>query len=269
MSIVRVRHDKNKPYVMINRASLWDSDLSLKAVGLWARLLSRPDDWEIHTSELRKSCNCGKDLIWNAMKELIKHGYALRGFVRENATGRYSKIEYIVFESKQSKEDIEELKKSLPHLAFPCTDKPGSEKAPLLSNDLHKRDTKTSSSSVSPTPKVVTDVPYDPTEEEEEEILRKIQERDRKYPKIACLKKWKAEALLNLRVENKAIGTRLKGIAEHKSQAQSFDGKKIRGCRVTCCREAVEFTDGRFYKSVRYDINDAEWKEQTKGFLDD
>ena len=62
MSILRVKHDKKNPYVMINREALWDKDLSLQAIGLWARLLSRPDDWKIYVSELAQSCGlCNAD----------------------------------------------------------------------------------------------------------------------------------------------------------------------------------------------------------------
>ena len=70
MSIVRVKHNKENPYVMINRHALWDKNLSLEAVGLWVRLLSRPDDWHVNVLELSHSCGCHKNTIYKLLAEL-------------------------------------------------------------------------------------------------------------------------------------------------------------------------------------------------------
>ena len=72
MTIIRTVHDKSNPYVMLNKASLWDTQLPLEAVGLWARLMSRPDNWEVRTSEIQKSCQIGKDKARAILKILIE-----------------------------------------------------------------------------------------------------------------------------------------------------------------------------------------------------
>src|SRR5580765_9040605 len=58
-TIVRVVHNRENPYVQINKISLWDIGLSLKATGLWARCLSRPNNWTFSLSELIKKCKEG------------------------------------------------------------------------------------------------------------------------------------------------------------------------------------------------------------------
>lgn len=129
MSIVRIKHNKENPYVMINRQALWDDNLSLEAVGLWARLLSRPDDWHIYASELCKSCGCGEYRMYRILNELISNGFSYR-YQTKDKEGKYTGYEYMVFESKKT---LEEIKIILPHLSFPSTVDPSTENQALLS----------------------------------------------------------------------------------------------------------------------------------------
>lgn len=115
MCIVRVQHNRKNPYVIIDKTSLWDENLSLEAVGLWSRLLSRPDDWHIRVTELTKSCGCGKEKINRILNELISNGYAYRYQTREK--GKFREYETLVFETKQTAEDIKEM---FPQPGFPC-----------------------------------------------------------------------------------------------------------------------------------------------------
>ncbi len=87
-TIVRVVHNRENPFVQLNKAALWDQNLSLRAVGLWARCLSRPDDWEFNMSELIDKCKEGQDAVFNAMKEIVNAGYGIRiqYQIKENST---------------------------------------------------------------------------------------------------------------------------------------------------------------------------------------
>lgn len=136
MSIVRIQHDKDRPYVLLNKKALNDQNLSLAAVGLWARLLSRPDDWQIYTKELTKSCGCGRDKIHSLLRELIQNGYCYRH--REKVAGKHIGCDYTVFESKQSERDMDKFKKTLPQPCFPYTAKP-----PLLKTNMSSLSEKT------------------------------------------------------------------------------------------------------------------------------
>ncbi len=127
--IVRVKHTKENPYIILNRDALWDKNLSLEAVGLWARLLSRPDDWTFYVSELCKTCRCGETKMLRMLKELIKHGYVYR--VQNKAPdGKFTGYEYYVFEKSSTHEEIKII---FPHLDFPDTGLPGLANQGLLS----------------------------------------------------------------------------------------------------------------------------------------
>jgi hypothetical protein len=130
MSIVRTVHNKENPFVQINKKALWDKELSLEAVGLWARLLSRPDDWIVRVNEISKSCKCGKDRIFRILNELIDKGYAFRRQVKIN--GRFSCLETYVFEFKMTKDEIKEM---FPERDFPVTEPSITEITPPTNID--------------------------------------------------------------------------------------------------------------------------------------
>ena len=134
MTIVRVTHSKDNPYVILNKISLWDPDLSLEAVGLWARLMSRPDDWIVRVSELAKSCGRNEGTIKKYLNELVKNGYAFRRRSFDPITGKIAGYETHVFEVKKSKEEIEAM---YPSVEKPPVEKPPVEKPPLLSNKIN------------------------------------------------------------------------------------------------------------------------------------
>lgn len=134
MSIVRIQHNKENPYVVINKEALWDQGLSLEAVGLWARLLSRPDNWHINVIELSRSCKTSKYRIYQVLKELIEGGYALRiQKMAKTMSGKKVKqpVEYVVFEFKVN----EEFKKSFLLLDSQRAETQRAENQSLLSNE--------------------------------------------------------------------------------------------------------------------------------------
>lgn len=96
-SIFRVQKNKDNPYVMLNKEFLNNQDLSLKAKGLLAYLLSLPDDWQIYESEIVKHHSDGKDSLRSAIKELIDSGYILRERIR-NEKGQLQGSNYLVYE---------------------------------------------------------------------------------------------------------------------------------------------------------------------------
>ena len=78
MTVIRNRHNSKKPYVVLDKATLWNEKLSLKALGLWARCISRPDNWKFCIKELIKNCQEGRDSIYGGIKELIEVRLCLR-----------------------------------------------------------------------------------------------------------------------------------------------------------------------------------------------
>jgi len=107
VSILRIEHNKNNPYVILNKKALEDGKLSWAAKGLWAYLMSRPDDWNVsvvHLSKIYEEKGGGEKAIYTLLNELIECGYCERKQPQSDK-GKFEKTEYI----------ISEFKKCLPH----------------------------------------------------------------------------------------------------------------------------------------------------------
>lgn len=99
---------KSKNYTTINNGFLRDSSISLKAKGLLAYLLSRPNDWEFYTNEIRLNCKDKKDSIAAGLKELEDKGYIKRSKKR-NEKGQYlGGYTYHVYEAPKALVDLED-----------------------------------------------------------------------------------------------------------------------------------------------------------------
>ncbi len=133
MTIIRVIHNRENPYVQLNKHGLWDERLSLKAIGLWARCMSKPDNWEFHISEICKHTKEGKTSVYNAINELIETGYCIRHQLREGPNqSRWGGVQYIFLEFPLKDEELESFKKSLPYSCFQHPEISDPEKQPLL-----------------------------------------------------------------------------------------------------------------------------------------
>jgi len=115
--IIRVKKDKNNPYVLLNKTFLNQKNLSFKAKGLLSFLLSLPDDWNVNIEHLSKISTDGKDSVRTAIKELIETKYITRNKIK-NEKGQFENWEYIITEK-------------------PTLENPTSEDPTLLINDLN------------------------------------------------------------------------------------------------------------------------------------
>lgn len=73
-SIKRKRAGDN--FTILSNEFLRDENLSLKAKGLLAYILSLPDDWKIYFEEIEKHHKDGVRAVRSAWKDLELHGYA-------------------------------------------------------------------------------------------------------------------------------------------------------------------------------------------------
>jgi predicted transcriptional regulator len=199
MSIIRTIHNRENPFVMINKAALWDQGLSLEAVGLWARLLSRPDNWETKVTELTKSCKIGQKKCYALLKELIDNGYAYRRQI--NGKGGFKCWETHVFEFKVSKEEIKEMF-TLGSLAQAPTALSANEDATNTectnSSSLRSEDKEEyKEAPASPPPSADASALFDL-------FLQKIRERNPKFKEPNKLK-WVKEFDLLLRVDKREV----------------------------------------------------------------
>ena len=96
-SIFRVEKNKDNPYIIMNKTILNDNQISWKAKGILAYLLSLPDDWQIYESEVASHSSDGLDSLSSGIKELIEQGYINRERKR-NDNGQLKGYEYVVYE---------------------------------------------------------------------------------------------------------------------------------------------------------------------------
>ncbi|MFC2122747.1 hypothetical protein ACFLRP_03585 [Bacteroidota bacterium] len=113
-------------FVQIDKRPLSNPNLSLKAKGLLAYLLSLPNDWEIYESELISHSTDGRYSTRMAVKELIGAGHIFRK-QKYDKKGRFAGWEYLVFEQPQAQYP--------PLSGFPISEKPLSENQHLLINN--------------------------------------------------------------------------------------------------------------------------------------
>lgn len=94
MSVYRIKKTDN--FSIIPNAGLRDTRLSAKAKGLWALMLSYPNDWEFSTEFLIKSGTDGRDSIRAGLKELEDNGYMTKETIRDN--GKFVGYDYTIYE---------------------------------------------------------------------------------------------------------------------------------------------------------------------------
>lgn len=137
MSIVRVSHDQSNPYVILNKQALADPNISWAAKGLWAFLMSKPDNWKVsvtHLSKIYLGKGGGRDAIYSLIKELIDNGYCKKN-QKTNSEGKFIGVEYTLYEFK----NLLPLTGN-PNADVPITDKPDyTNKGSVLSNEKEQQ----------------------------------------------------------------------------------------------------------------------------------
>ena len=97
MATYRVKKESGN-FVTIHKGFITDDRLSAKAKGILLYLLSRPDDWQIYTAEIKKHMKDGIKSINTGIHELIEYGYIKRSKKRQDS-GVFNGYEYIVYET--------------------------------------------------------------------------------------------------------------------------------------------------------------------------
>lgn len=127
--IVRTR--RRVGWVVLPNSVLERDNLSWKAKGLLAYLLSRPDNWEVRESHLAQMGADGRDAVRSGLKELIDAGLMIRRQVRA-ANGQLHWLSYV----------SDEPMFDFPSTAEPMWDLPTSEKPTVISTDIDMIDTR-------------------------------------------------------------------------------------------------------------------------------
>jgi hypothetical protein len=122
-----IKTKKERNYTVLDNFFIKDVTLSWKAKGVMAYLLSLPEDWTIHLSEIETHATDGKDSLRSALKELKEHNYLKAYQKKEN--GKFGEMVYIIIENPQTK---------IPLSENPLAEIPLSENQTLLNTNDNK-----------------------------------------------------------------------------------------------------------------------------------
>lgn len=114
-SIKRKRAGDN--FTILSNEFLRDENLSLKAKGLLAYILSLPDDWKIYFEEIEKHHKDGKASLRTAWKDLEVNGYARTNRVIDPETKAVKQWYKEVSDYKKPDSDFPDV--GFPDVAFP------------------------------------------------------------------------------------------------------------------------------------------------------
>lgn len=126
---------KEKDFVQIPNSILTSPDISLKAKGILALMLSLPDNWKFSIEGIASKCKESKECISNAIKELESAGYVKRS-MKHGDDGKITGMEYEIFEEPYTVTEVEKHNEEKPCSANPSAEKPlmeePSEEKPLM-----------------------------------------------------------------------------------------------------------------------------------------
>lgn len=107
--------ERSTGFTVMSNHHLRDKRLSLKSKGLLSVILSLPKDWDYTIAGLAVICDCGRDMIRAAIKELEEAGYISRTQINES--GKFGGNQYVIREIP-----VEQSAEPLP--GFPSTVNP-------------------------------------------------------------------------------------------------------------------------------------------------
>jgi len=136
MSIKRAPRPKSN-FTIIANAVLRDENLSFRARGVLASILSRPDNWQTTAESLARESKEGRSAILTTLKELEQVGYMTRRKYR-NEKGQWVWESY-VFDTVQKKPIQPESNN--PPTDNPTSGEPSTEIQPLI-EELSKNERK-------------------------------------------------------------------------------------------------------------------------------
>ena len=100
---MNIRIVRRRNFLTMDNYALEDPNLTFKAKGVLAYLLSKPDAWKARARDLEARSADGRHAILSALRELRRLGYAEIRPVQEPKTGRMMGKELIVYELPKSR----------------------------------------------------------------------------------------------------------------------------------------------------------------------
>ena len=133
----KFRIEKRSNFTVVSNDILMNNFMSMKATCLLLKMLGKPDNWDYTISGMKTFCKEGRDAIRSALNELEYFGYLERRKVRD-ARGRYTDIEYIIYEEPVSPPP----QSGYPESENPSLDNPFSENPPVINKEINKNSKK-------------------------------------------------------------------------------------------------------------------------------
>ena len=131
--MARVKKIKIKGFTIIDNDIINDPRMHLKALGLFAYMWSKPDDWQFYISEIATHFKDGESAVSSAMKELMELGYLKRTQNRKD--GKFSTYDYVLQEIPKPENHSSVPKGDLPKPEKPKSEKPIPKNQGLLITD--------------------------------------------------------------------------------------------------------------------------------------
>lgn len=92
-----IKVEKQKNYTVISNHIFKDDSISARAKGIYAYLMTLPEDWKLYKSELFKHFTEGEKAINTAFKELEENNYIFKS-KSKGEKGKFTGWEYTIYE---------------------------------------------------------------------------------------------------------------------------------------------------------------------------
>ena len=135
---------RSRGYTVLPNGILRDAGLSLKTKGLFAIILSLPEDWDYSVAGLATVAGCGRDAIRSALGEMEQAGYLTRARSHGDG-GKFTGIVYTIRDQAEPMSENptvaeQEPLSDFPILAEPILADPPSENPTQLNKDIQTKD---------------------------------------------------------------------------------------------------------------------------------
>lgn len=208
--INRVKEKLDNNFTMLPN-EVFTGNLSPKAIGVFAYLLSRPDNWNFSIDEIKNHFSCGITMVRTSVQELEEKKLLLR--VNEyNTEGKITKVDYILYPNEEDFK-IKGIRK--PYIRKPYIRKPNIRKSNtnnIDSNNIDSNNKKINNNTLSKSDDL--DFPLDKTKDnscndkqdiDNNEFCQKVFDR---YNTIAKKKNLKVHRKLTQEMKRKILARR-------------------------------------------------------------
>ena len=131
--MARIKKIKINGFTIIDNDVINDERMHLKALGLYAYMWSKPDNWQFYINEIASHFKDGESAVSSAMKELMNLGYLKRTQNRKD--GRFANYDYVLQEFPKQENHGSVPKGDFPKSEKPIPKKTNPENRGLLNTD--------------------------------------------------------------------------------------------------------------------------------------